>query len=101
MGTQAEAYFGSLTPPPSRAIMTGTPSSGEGAMDTKAAGILGVCIVVAGVIVSLAARIPPPPGGEVGPSQFPRSNGGNCFVLDTRTGRLWQGLVSPTSNESP
>jgi hypothetical protein len=63
-------------------------------VDTKAAGILGVCIVIAALIVSL-----PPRGrneSDVGRYQFARSNGVNCFVLDTKTGRLWSRFVAST-----
>jgi hypothetical protein len=29
-------------------------------------------------------------------TRFVRSNGSNCFVLDTRTGRLWQRMIDPS-----
>ena len=66
-------------------------------MDTKAAGVLGVCVIVASLILTLVPRgtaVPPVP--EVGRYQFARSNGVNCFVPDTKTGRLWQRFVGPT-----
>lgn len=60
-------------------------------MDAKAAGVLGVCLIIAALIVALVPRNPPAP--EVGRYQFIRTNGVNCFVLDTKTGRLWQRYV--------
>ena len=68
-------------------------------MDTKAAGVLGVCIISAALIVSLPQRQPAPTAAEVGRYQFVRSNGTNCFVLDTKSGRLWQRFVP--SSEGP
>lgn len=71
-------------------------------MDTKSAGTLGVCFIIAALIVALVPRGPPaPPQSEVGRYQLERSNGVNCFVLDTKTGRLWQGFVSSSSSEAP
>jgi hypothetical protein len=63
-------------------------------MDTKAASLLGICIVIAALIIALVPRGQPAPvsgpaATEVGRYQF-GSNGVNCFVLDTKTGRLWQ-----------
>jgi hypothetical protein len=63
-------------------------------MDTKAASVLGICIVIAALIVALVPRAQPAPvsgpaGTEVGRYQFVRSNGVS-FVVDTKTGRLWQ-----------
>jgi hypothetical protein len=70
-------------------------------MDTKGAGVLGVCIIIAALVVSLVPRNPPPGiAAEVGRYQFGRSNGVNCFVLDTKTGRLWERFVE-TSGGSP
>ena len=71
-------------------------------MDTKSAGVLGVCLIIAALIVTLIPRgAPRPSQSEVGRYQFERSNGVNCFVLDTKTGRLWQGFVSSNSSKSP
>src|SRR5436309_1639004 len=63
----------------------------EVAMDTNAAWVLSVCIIIAAVM-----RAPPPRSSGVGRYQFVHSNGVNCFVLDTKTGRLWQRL-NPSS----
>jgi hypothetical protein len=68
-------------------------------MDTKAAGVLGVCVIIAALIVALVPRSQPAPAAEVGRYQFTRSNGTNCFVLDTKTGRLWSRFV-PSSEGS-
>ena len=57
-------------------------------MDTIAAGVLGFCIIIAATM-----RAPLPRRSEVGRYQFVRSDGANCFVLDTKTGRLWQRLI--------
>jgi len=63
-------------------------------MDTKAAGVLGVCIIIAALFVSPVPRSQPAPASaDVGRYQFVRSSGTNCFMLDTRTGRLWQRFV--------
>jgi hypothetical protein len=65
-------------------------------MDTRASGVLGVCLIVAALIVTLVPRgqsAAAAPAGEVGRYQFIRSNGPNCFVLDTKNGRLWQRYV--------
>jgi hypothetical protein len=71
-------------------------------MDTKSAGLLGLCLIIAAFIVAFVPRgVFTPVLPDVGRYQFERSNGANCFVLDTRTGRLWQGLVSANSNEPP
>ena len=61
--------------------------------------ILGVCVIVAAAIVAMAPRLT---GGmsEVGRYQFGRSNGVNVFVLDTKTGRIWQRYVD-SSGGSP
>jgi hypothetical protein len=67
-------------------------------MDTKAAGVLGVCIVIASFILTLVPRGTAVP--EVGRYQFARSSGANCFVLDTRTGRLWQRYVDPSGGST-
>ena len=57
-------------------------------MDTKAAAILGVCVIVGALIVALVPRsLPTAPPADVGQYVFVRSNGTNCFVLDTKMGR--------------
>jgi len=57
-------------------------------MDTTAAAVLGFCIIIAAVM-----REPLPRRAEVGRYQFVHPNEVNCFVLDTKTGRLWQRLI--------
>ncbi len=59
-------------------------------MDATAAGVLGFCIIVAAVM-----HAPLPRRSEAGRYQFVCPDGVNCFVLDTRTGRLWQRLIPP------
>ncbi|HQR44274.1 MAG TPA: hypothetical protein PLX97_16375 [Gemmatales bacterium] len=61
--------------------------------------ILGVCVMMAAAIIAMAPRLT---GGsnEVGRYQFERSNGVNVFVLDTKTGRLWQRFVDPSGGSS-
>ena len=60
-------------------------------MDANAAWVLGVCIIMAAVM-----RAPLPRRSQVGRYQFVHPNGVTCFVLDTKTGRLWQRL-NPSS----
>lgn len=43
---------------------------------------------------------PSVPVSEIGRYQFERSNGGNVFVLDTITGRVWQRFVDPSSGST-
>ena len=69
-------------------------------MDTKSASILGLCILLAALILASAPRLLPSPArGGVGRYQFIATTGVNCFVLDTQTGRLWQKFVP--HNEGP
>ena len=67
-------------------------------MDTRSAGVLGGCIIIASLILSLGSRGPAAP--EMGRYQFARSNGVNCFVIDTKTGRLWQRFVEPSGGST-
>jgi hypothetical protein len=70
-------------------------------MDTKSAWVLGSCIIIAALVVALLPRSTMAPAGtEVGRYQLVRSNGVNCFVPDTRTGRLWQRHVEPNGGPS-
>jgi hypothetical protein len=61
-------------------------------MNMKCAVIIGVSIILAGLIVAFA------PGSRY---QFGSSSGPNCFVLDTKDGRIWQGFVSTNSGAEP
>jgi hypothetical protein len=66
-------------------------------MDTKTASILGACIVVAAFVIAINIRVGMTPAvSEVGRYQMVRSSGSSCFVLDTRTGRLWQRMIDPS-----
>jgi hypothetical protein len=65
-------------------------------MDNKGSIFLGACVIIAACILAFAPRSAGPPN-EVGRYQFGRSNGVNVFVLDTKTGRVWQRFVDPSS----
>src|SRR5437016_1672682 len=69
----------------------------EGAMDTRSAGVLGICIIIAALVVAL---LPRSMNSETGRYQLVRSSGVNCFVLDTKTGRLWQRFVESSGGPS-
>ncbi|MFL5245385.1 MAG: hypothetical protein ACJ8FY_25090 [Gemmataceae bacterium] len=70
-------------------------------MDTRSAGILGACIIFGSLILTLGSRGSAAPSGpEVGRYQFARSSGVNCFVIDTKTGRLWQRFVDPSGGST-
>jgi len=53
--------------------------------------ILGICIIVAAVIVSLPER---------GRYQMTATSGVNVFVLDTMTGRVWTKFVAPSEGST-
>ena len=60
--------------------------------------IVGFSIVFAAVIATFGERQGPSPVGRY--RLFPSGEGG-CFLLDTRTGRLWERKAgSPTWSES-
>jgi hypothetical protein len=70
-------------------------------MDTQAAGLQGACVIVASLIFTPVPRgtaVPPAP--EVGCYQVARRDGVNCFVLDTRSGRLWQRFVESSAGSA-
>ena len=68
-------------------------------MDTKGAIILGACLIVAALIVTLVPRPAPPPPSEVGRFQLVHRDGVN-FILDTRTGVLRQEESAPARAET-
>jgi hypothetical protein len=65
-------------------------------MTTRVAAVLGICIVLAAAILALLPFGLSRWSGEVGRYQIVGSSGVNCFVLDTKTGRLWQRFVEST-----
>jgi hypothetical protein len=71
-------------------------------MDRIAAGTLGVCLIIAALIVALVPRpapgpMPPPATAEVGRFQLVTAPGKAepLLVFDTKTGRLWQRTRGP------
>jgi hypothetical protein len=66
---------------------------GEGGarVDTKSAGILGVCLIVAALVVALVPRpqAPAPAGPQAGRFQM-GGVPGHAYVLDTATGQVWE-----------
>jgi hypothetical protein len=62
-------------------------------VDTKSAGILGACLVVAALIVTLVPRAQPPAnspsGAQVGRYQM-GGVPGHAYVIDTATGQVWE-----------
>jgi len=67
-------------------------------MNYKSGLVLGVSVIVAAFVLAFAIRTAIPPS-EVGRYQFSGGNGVNVFVLDTKTGRIWQKFVD--SNGGP
>ena len=68
-------------------------------MEYKGGLVLGACVIVAAFMLAFAIRTAIPPT-EVGRYQFAGSNGVNVFVLDTKTGRLWQRFVNSSGGPS-
>jgi hypothetical protein len=62
-------------------------------MDAKAAGVLGGCMILAALLVSPPTRTARP-APETRRYQLVRSNSTVCFLLDSKTGRLWQASVA-------
>lgn len=64
-------------------------------MDTKSGGVLGVCLIIAALIVALAPRlpVPVPPGTQIGKYQM-GGVPGHAYVLDTTTGQVWEDFAS-------
>ena len=57
-------------------------------MDNKNSGILGVCLIIAALIVALMPR-PAAPGTQVGRFQMSGVSG-HSYVVDTSTGQVWE-----------
>lgn len=66
-------------------------------MDTKSAGVLGVCLIIAALIVALVPRpqppVPAPTGPQVGRFQM-GGVPGHAYVIDTATGQVWEDFAS-------
>ena len=80
-------------------------------MDTKRSLILGGSIIIAALIVTLVPRVGVPvapsqkdsaavaaPSQEVGRYQMVRVTDRRCYLLDTKTGKLWESRV-PFENQ--
>jgi len=59
--------------------------------------VIGICIIVAAVVLGIILRSS---SDEVGRYQISRSSGVNVFVLDTKTGKLWSRFVSSDSGST-
>lgn len=63
-------------------------------MDLKSSLVIGVCVIIAGVALSLtlSLRAPSQPPAQEPPSgRFQiAGNPGHAFVLDTATGQVWE-----------
>jgi hypothetical protein len=68
-------------------------------MECKGGLVLGICVIVAAFVLAFTTRTAILPN-EVGRYQFAGSNGVNVFVLDTKTGRIWQKFVNSTGGPS-
>jgi hypothetical protein len=65
-------------------------------MDTKSSGILGVCLIIAALVVALVPRPQPAPSGpQIGRYQV-GGVPGHAYVLDTATGQVWQDFAPAT-----
>ena len=62
-------------------------------MDTKSSGILGVCLIIAALIVVLLPR------PQMGRYQM-RGVPGHAYVIDTATGQVWEDFATPSSGRS-
>jgi hypothetical protein len=72
-------------------------------VDTKNSGILGVCLIIAALIVALVPRPQPatsvPSGTQVGRYQM-GGVPGHAYVIDTATGQVWEDFAIPTQGSS-
>jgi hypothetical protein len=56
-------------------------------MDTKSAGILGICVIIAALIIAILVRPQVPAESRVGRFQM-GSVPGHAYVIDTTTGQV-------------
>jgi hypothetical protein len=71
-------------------------------MDTKSTGILGVCIIIAALIIGTFLRhqaSPVPTETHVGRFQM-GSVTGHAYVIDTTTGQVWEEFSMPNGGSS-
>lgn len=72
-------------------------------MHTKSGGILGVCLIIAALIVTLVPRpqasAPAPSGPQVGRYQM-GGVPGHAYVIDTATGQVWEDFASASQGSS-
>jgi hypothetical protein len=72
-------------------------------VDTKSAGILGVCLILAALIVALVPRLQAPAPAASGPAPCRFQLGGvpgHAYVLDTATGQVWEEFAPAGSGSS-
>ncbi len=72
-------------------------------MDTKSSGILGVCLIIAAVIVALVPRPQPAAPVPSGPQVSRYQMGGvpgHAYVVDTATGQVWEDFASAGQGSS-
>ncbi len=72
-------------------------------MDTKSSAILGACLIIAALIVTLVPRpqsaAPVPSGPQLGRYQM-GGVPGHAYVIDTATGQVWEDFTLPTAGSS-
>jgi hypothetical protein len=72
----------------------------ENPMDVRGSGVLGACIIIAALIVTI---IPRPQPGAGGPAVNRFQMGGvpgHAYVLDTATGQVWEDFATPSQGSS-
>ena len=62
-------------------------------MDTKSGGILGMCLIIAALIVTL---VPRPQVGRYQMGGVP----GHAYVIDTATGQVWEDFATASQGSS-
>ena len=69
-------------------------------MDSKSAGILGGCLVIAALVITLVpqSQAPGPTDPQVGRFQI-RGISDHMYVIDTATGQVWDRFVSSNSGD--